>query len=107
MNLKGTLMIFKSGLFCCFMVGAITITIIITSYPHHIPDFTCINLRVIDQCDPSLTHQDCWVLHSDARGRGSQGSAHSVVVLETDLCLSCRGSKKELQPFKNITWKNL
>lgn len=37
----------------------------------------------------SGTDQDCRVLHGDAGGRGPQGSAHSVVVLETDLSFSC------------------
>lgn len=44
----------------------------------------------------SRTDQDCGVLHSDAGGRGSQGSAHSMVVLETNLGLGCRGSSKAL-----------
>lgn len=37
----------------------------------------------------SRTDQDCRVLHGDAGGRGPQGSAHSMVVLETDLSFSC------------------
>lgn len=30
------------------------------------------------------TDQDCGVLYGDAGGRGSQGSAQAVVILETD-----------------------
>lgn len=45
---------------------------------------------------PVQTDQDRRVLHGDAGRRGSQRSAHSVVVLETDLCLGCRGSREEL-----------
>lgn len=36
--------------------------------------------------------QDGRVLHGDAGGRGSQGSAQSVIILETDPGLSYKGS---------------
>lgn len=36
--------------------------------------------------------QDCRVLHGDAGGRGSQGSAQSMIILETDPGLSYKGS---------------
>lgn len=49
------------------------------------------------------TDQDCWILHSDAGCRGPQGSAHSMVVLETDFGLSCRRSSKALGDAKLYT----
>lgn len=33
------------------------------------------------------TDQDCRVLHGDAGGRGPQGSAQAMIILETDPCL--------------------
>lgn len=46
------------------------------------------------------TDQDCWILHGDAGSRGSQGSTNSMVVLETDLGLSCSGENEELLTMK-------
>ena len=36
------------------------------------------------------THHHSRILHGDAGGRGSQGSANAVVVFETDFYLSCK-----------------